>query len=65
MKIGLKSDFTIKKAMPKNEFMMVDEYDSQSTFAFFFKISRKLNLIFDHLKLIFRKNVIDEYWFKK
>ena len=45
--------------------MMVDEYDTQSTFAyFFFKISRKVNLIFDHLKLIFPKNVIDENRFK-
>ena len=30
----------------------------------FFKISRKVNLIFDHLKLIFPKNVIDENRFK-
>ena len=44
--------------------MMVDEYDTQSTFAYFFKISRKGNLIFIHLKLIFRKNVIDENRFK-
>ena len=40
--------------------MMVDEYDTQSTFAYFFKISRKWNLIFTHLKLNFRKNVNDE-----
>ena len=40
--------------------MMVNEYDTQSTFAYFFKISRKWNLIFTHLKLKFRKNVIDE-----
>ena len=64
MKIGLKCDFTIKKMMYKKEFMMVDEYDTQSTFAYFFKISGKLNLIFDHLKIIFRKNVIEENRFK-
>ena len=44
----------------QKEFTMVDEYDNRSSFAYFFKILRKLNLIFIHLKLIFRKNVIDE-----
>ena len=39
-----------KNDVPK-EFMMVDEYDTQSTFAYFFKILRKLNLIFIHLKI--------------
>jgi len=60
--------FYNKKNDAKKEFMMVDKYDTYiltlSTFADFFKISRKVNLIFDHLKLIFRKNVIDENRFK-
>ena len=37
MKIGLKSDFTIKKKDVLKEIMMVDEYDTQSTFAYFFQ----------------------------
>jgi len=56
--------FYNKKKDVLKEIMMVDEYDTQSTFAYFFKISRKWNLIFIHLKLIFRKNVIDENRFK-
>ena len=60
--------FYNKKNDAKKEFMMVDKYDTYiltlSTFADFFKISRKVNLIFDHLKLIFRKNVINENRFK-
>ena len=39
---------------------MVDEYDTQSTFAYFFQNFEKIKSHFDHLKLIFRKNVIDE-----
>ena len=33
-------------------------------FTYFFKILRKLNFIFDRLKLIFRKNIIDDNHFK-
>ena len=37
MKISLKSDFKIKNNV-QTELMMIDEYDTQSTFAYFFKI---------------------------
>ena len=42
MKIGLKWDFTIKQMMYKKEFMMIDEYDTQSTFAYFFQNFEKI-----------------------
>ena len=39
---------------------MIDENDPHNQLLPIFKISRKLNLICDHLKLIFRENFIDE-----
>ena len=63
MNIDLKCDFTIKNDV-KKEFMMVDEYDTQSTFAYFFQNFEKSEPHFWPPRTNFSKNVIDENRFK-
>ena len=64
MKIGLKSDLQLKKKMFQKNLRWSMSMTPNQLLPIFFNISRKVNLIFDHLKLIFPENVIDENRFE-
>ena len=61
---SLKIWFYNEKIMSKKNLWWSMSMTPNQLLPIFFKISRKVNLIFDHLELILSKNVIDENRFK-